>query len=63
MAMANLGVIPSSVVERLFVEFADQMSTTGSLTGTYDSTERLLLKTLNKEKIKCRLSYFLYLGI
>jgi flagellar motor switch protein FliG len=52
MAMANLGVIPSSVVERLFVEFADQMSTTGSLTGTYDSTERLLLKTLDKEKVE-----------
>ena len=51
MAMANLGNIPATVVERLFVEFADQMSTTGSLSGTYDSTERLLLKTLDKDKV------------
>jgi len=51
MAMANLGAVPATVVERLFVDFADQMTTTGSLTGTYDSTERLLMKTLDKDKV------------
>jgi flagellar motor switch protein FliG len=51
MAMANLGIVPATVVERLFVEFADQMSTTGSLSGTYDSTERLLMKALDREKV------------
>jgi flagellar motor switch protein FliG len=51
MSMANLGNIPSNVVERLFVEFADQMSSTGSLTGSYDSTERLLSQTLDREKV------------
>ncbi len=49
--MANLGTIDSSVVERLFIEFADQISSTGSLVGTYDTTERLLLKTMGKEKV------------
>ena len=50
--MANLGTVNSSIVERLFVEFADQISTTGSLVGSLESTERLLLKTLNKERVE-----------
>jgi flagellar motor switch protein FliG len=49
--MANLGTVSATVVERLFVEFADQISSTGSLTGTYESTERLLLKVLDKSKV------------
>lgn len=49
--MANLGKVSSTVVERLFVDFAEQMSTTGSLVGTLDSTERLLGKVLNKDKV------------
>ncbi len=32
--MANLGTVASEVVERLFVEFAEQISSTGSLIGT-----------------------------
>jgi len=50
-AMANLGNIDSAIVERLFVEFADQLSSTGSLVGSYDSTERLLMGSLDKEKV------------
>src|ERR1700744_3015833 len=50
--MANLGTVNSSIVERLFVEFADQISTTGSLVGSLESTERLLLKTLNKDRVE-----------
>lgn len=50
--MANLGRVSSSVVERLFMEFAEQMSSSSSLVGTYESTERLLSKAgLNKDKI------------
>jgi flagellar motor switch protein FliG len=49
--MANLGTINASLVERLFVEFADQISSTGSLVGSFDSTERLLLKTLPKDRV------------
>lgn len=49
--MANLGTISSSLVERLFVEFADAMSSTGSLVGSYESTERLLAKSLPKDRV------------
>lgn len=49
--MAALGKVSSTVIERLFVDFAEQMSSTGSLVGTLDSTERLLAKVLNKDKV------------
>lgn len=49
--MANLGSVSSNIVERLFVEFAEQISSTGSLVGTFDSTERLLNKVLPKDKV------------
>lgn len=49
--MAGLGKISSNVVERLFVDFAEQMSSTNNLVGTMDSTERLLTKVLGKEKV------------
>jgi flagellar motor switch protein FliG len=49
--MANLGTVSATVVERLFVEFADSISSTGSLTGTFESTERLLAKVLDKSKV------------
>src|SRR5215468_9883335 len=49
--MANLGTVSSNVVERLFVDFADQISATGSLVGTYESTERLLTKVLGKDRV------------
>jgi flagellar motor switch protein FliG len=50
--MANLGTVNAGVVERLFVEFADQISSTGSLVGSFESTERLLLKTLSKDRVE-----------
>src|ERR1700743_141155 len=50
--MANLGTVSATVVERLFVEFADSVSSTGTLTGTFESTERLLLKVLDKSKVE-----------
>ena len=49
--MAGLGSVNSSVVERLFVEFAGQLSSTGSLVGSYQSTERLLGKALPAEQV------------
>src|SRR5919199_5154632 len=49
--MANLGTVSATIVERLFLEFADQISSTGSLVGTYESTERLLTKVLAKERV------------
>jgi flagellar motor switch protein FliG len=50
--MATLGKVSSTVVERLFIDFAEQMTSTNSLIGTMDSTERLLSKAgLSKEKV------------
>ena len=49
--MANLGTVSANLIERLFVEFAEAMSATGSVVGTYDSTERLLLKVIPKDKV------------
>ena len=49
--MANLGTVSSSIVERLFVEFAEHISATGSLVGTYESTERLLQKVLGNDRV------------
>jgi flagellar motor switch protein FliG len=49
--MANLGTVASALVEQIFVEFVEQISATGTLTGTYESTERLLLKALGNERV------------
>ncbi|MFN4310152.1 MAG: flagellar motor switch protein FliG [Ferrovibrio sp.] len=49
--MANLGAVNSEVVEKLFLEFVNNFSSTGSLTGTFDSTERLLMKALPSERV------------
>ncbi len=50
-AMANLGNVSSQMVERLLVEFADQISSTGSLVGNFDNTERLLAKVLDQDRV------------
>ena len=49
--MATLGGVNSEIVERLFVAFASQFATTGSLVGSYESTERLLGKTLTGDRV------------
>ncbi|MBU0859293.1 MAG: flagellar motor switch protein FliG, partial [Alphaproteobacteria bacterium] len=49
--MANLGKVSANVVERLFVDFAEQMSSTNALIGSLDSTERLLTKILGADKV------------
>jgi flagellar motor switch protein FliG len=49
--MANLGMVGSTVIERLFVDFTEQISSTTGLTGTFESTERLLSKVLAKDRV------------
>ena len=51
-AMAALGRIDAEMVERLFVEFADQVSSTGSLHGSYETTERLLMKAMPGDRVE-----------
>lgn len=49
--MANLGTVSAAVVEKLLVDFVSQMSTTGTLLGTFESTERLLNRFLPAERV------------
>ena len=50
-AMANLGRVNNDTVERLFLEFSEQMSASGAVTGNFDTTEKLLVKALGKERV------------
>lgn len=48
--MANLGTVSSALIEKLLVEFVSQISSTGAVLGTFDTTERLLTKFLPKDR-------------
>lgn len=49
--MASLGKVNSEVVEKIMQEFMDKASSTGNLIGSYESTERLLAKALDKDRV------------
>jgi flagellar motor switch protein FliG len=49
--MSNLGKVSAGVIERLFIEFAESITSTSSLVGSLDSTERLLQKVLGKDRV------------
>jgi flagellar motor switch protein FliG len=49
--MSNLGSVASSVIEKLLVDFVSQMSGTGSLMGSYESTERLIARFMPQDKV------------
>jgi len=49
--MANLGTISPQLVESLFIEFVDAISNTGALVGSFNSTERLLIKSLPRDRV------------
>ena len=51
LSMAGLGTVSSVQVEEVVREFTALFGQTGSLVGSYDATERLLLKTLPKERV------------
>ena len=48
-AMANLGKMDSELVEAVFTEFVTRLSSTGSLVGTYEGTERILRQALGEK--------------
>jgi len=50
--MATLGTVNASLVEELIKSFSEQLSTSGSLVGTFESTERLLTKVMNPERVQ-----------
>lgn len=49
-SMSELGTVSSVIVEQLFTEFTEQISTTSDLIGTPESTERLLRKVIGEER-------------
>jgi flagellar motor switch protein FliG len=49
--MSTLGTVSSGLVEKLLVDFVSQMSGTGSLMGSYESTERLLTRFMPEDKV------------
>ena len=50
-AMAQLGPVRSDLVERLCIEFAEHLGSAGNIVGSYENTERLLLKTLPRDRV------------
>lgn len=51
-SMARLGAVGAEAVEKLFHEFSEHVSTTGSLVGTFETTERLLSKILDQDRVQ-----------
>jgi flagellar motor switch protein FliG len=50
-AMASLGTVSSAAVEELAREFTDSIGQTGNLVGTWETTERMLLRTLPRDRV------------
>lgn len=50
-AMSKLGQVTSDLIEDLLGVFISQMSLSGALMGTYDSTERLLMEFLPDDRV------------
>ena len=50
-AMAQLGSVRAEAVERLCIEFTESLGGAGNLVGSYENTERLLTKTLPRERV------------
>ncbi|WP_138381305.1 flagellar motor switch protein FliG [Luteithermobacter gelatinilyticus] len=51
LAMSSLGTVDAKVIEELFLDFANNVSSVGTMTGNFDNTERLLSKMLPKDKV------------
>ncbi len=50
-AMSMLGPVKSEVVERLCAEFAEGLGSAGNLVGSFENTERMLMKTLPRDRV------------
>ena len=49
--MSSLGSVDSELVERILKEFAENMSHAGGIVGTFDTTEKLLVRFLDNERV------------
>ncbi len=50
-AMSILGPVRSTVVERLLGDFAENLGQRSNLTGTFEGTERMLMRALPAERV------------
>ena len=50
-AMSQLGAVRADVVERLCADFVENLGSNGSLVGSFESTESLLMKTLPRDRV------------
>lgn len=50
-AMSGLGPVPAMTIEKLFVQFAADVSVVGSLYGSFDNTEKLLTAVLPEDRV------------
>ena len=51
-AMSTLGVVPAGTVEALIVDFVKKHSTSGSIMGTYEQTQKLLMAVFPKDRVE-----------
>ncbi len=51
LAMAQLGPVRATTVEQLCNEFARELGGNGNIIGSFENTERMLLKTLPRERV------------
>ena len=49
--MSAMGTVSSSLTEKLLVDFVSQISSTGTMMGSFDTTERLLLSFLPQDRV------------
>lgn len=50
LSMSQLGTVNSAIIERIIIEFADSIASTGVTIGNADSTERFLTKVLDRNR-------------
>jgi len=51
LAISALGTVDAKVIENLFLDFANDVSSVGTLTGNFDNTERLLNRMLPDDRV------------
>jgi flagellar motor switch protein FliG len=51
-AMAMLGPVGADTVEQLCQDFSGSLGTTGNVVGSFENTERLLMKTLPRDRVQ-----------
>jgi len=51
-AMSNLGAVTAETVEFLIKDFVNRLSGSGSVTGSYEQTQKLLMQFLPAEKVE-----------